>query len=111
MTQPKYKIKKGDIVEVITGRDRGTRGEVVRVLPRKGRVVVEGVNRRKRHQKSYQAGNRTIQGGIIEFNAPIHISNVMLVCPKCGQRTRVGLRRDENGKRHRVCRKCGADID
>ncbi len=111
MTQPNYKIKKGDIVEVLTGRDRGTRGEVVRVLRKQGRVVIEGVNRRKRHQKSYQAGNRTIQGGIIEFNAPIHISNVMLVCPKCGQRTRVGIRRDEDGTRHRVCRKCGADID
>ncbi len=111
MTQPKYKIKKGDIVEVLTGRDRGKRGEVVRVLRKVGRVVVEGVNRRKRHQKSYQAGNRTIQGGIMEFNAPIHISNVMLVCPKCGQRTRVGIRRDEDGTRHRVCRKCGADID
>ncbi len=111
MTQPKFKIKKGDMVEVITGRDKGRRGEVVRVLPKKARVVVQGVNRRKRHRKSYQAGGRTLEGGIIEFEAPIHISNVMLICPKCGQRTRVGIRRDEDGTRHRVCKKCGADID
>ncbi|NPA05826.1 MAG: 50S ribosomal protein L24 [Chloroflexi bacterium] len=111
MTQAKFKIKKGDMVEVITGRDKGRRGEVVRVLPKKARVVVQGVNRRKRHRKSYQAGGRTLEGGIIEFEAPIHISNVMLICPKCGQRTRVGIRRDEDGTRHRVCKKCGADID
>ncbi len=105
------RIKKEDIVEVIAGNDRGARGRVLRVIPRENRVVVESVNIRKKHQRPMQAGRGQVQAGIIQFEAPIHASNVMLVCPQCDKRTRVGIRRDEEGKRIRVCKECGEDID
>lgn len=108
---PKMRIKKEDIVEVIAGNDRGARGRVLRVIPRENRVVVESVNIRKKHQRPMQAGRGQVQAGIIQFEAPIHASNVMLVCPQCDKRTRVGIRRDEEGKRIRVCKECGEDID
>ncbi len=108
----KVKIRKGDTVEVISGResDKGKRGEVIRVFPKEGRVVVQGVNIRKKHQRQIQTQGRTMSPGIIEFEAPVHISNVMLVCPKCDESTRVGLQRDQDGVR-RVCKKCGEVID
>ncbi len=108
----KVKIRKGDTVEVISGRseDKGKRGEVIKVYPREGRVAVQGVNIRKKHQGQYQTQGRSISPGIIEFEAPIHISNVMLVCPKCDEATRVGIQRDEDGQ-HRVCKRCEALID
>lgn len=108
----KVKIKKGDIVEVISGRasDKGRRGEVIRVLPKEQRVVVQGINLRKKHQRQVQAQGRTLSPGIIEFEAPVHISNVMLVCPKCDERTRVGIQR-EDGQARRLCKRCGALID
>lgn len=84
----KAKIRKGDTVEVISGReqDKGKRGEVIRVIPDEHRVVVQGVNLRKKHQRQVQTqGRRNIQPGIIEFEAPIDISNVMLVCPRCDE--------------------------
>ncbi|NPV66553.1 MAG: 50S ribosomal protein L24 [Anaerolineae bacterium] len=105
------RIKKGDTVEVIAGKDLGKRGEVLRVLPKENRVVVAQVNIAKKHQRPMQAGRQQIQPGIIEFEAPLHASNVMLVCPKCSARTRVGFRINEDGRKVRVCRKCGADID
>lgn len=109
----KFKIRKGDIVEVISGRqeDKGKRGEVIRVLTDEARVVVQGVNLRIKHQRAVttQSG-RQITPGRIQFEAPIHISNVMLVCPKCGKATRVGIQRDERGA-HRVCKQCQAMID
>ncbi len=105
----KIKIRKGDTVEVIAGRDKGKRGEVIRVLPKERRVVVQGVNIRKKHQQQVQAQGRTITPGIIEFEAPIDISNVMLVCPTCDEPTRVGIRRTE-GVAERVCKRCGALI-
>ncbi len=77
------RIKKGDTVEVIAGKDKGSRGEVLRVLPKAKRVVVERVNIAKKHQRPVQAGRGQVQPGIIEFEAPIHLSNVMLVCPQC----------------------------
>ena len=79
------KIKKGDTVEVISGRseDKGKRGEVIRVLPENNRVVVQGVNIRVKHQRQVQSQGRTINPGRVRFEAPLHISNVMLVCPKC----------------------------
>jgi large subunit ribosomal protein L24 len=104
------KIKKGDVVEVISGNDLGTRGEVLRVEPRHMRVVIEQVNVRKKHQRPVQAGRGQVQAGIIQFEAPIHLSNVMLVCPQCSEATRVGIRRDGQ-TRIRVCKKCGSDID
>lgn len=108
----KFKIHKGDTVEVISGRqeDKGRRGEVIRVLS-EGRVVVQGVNMRIKHQRQVQTqSGRQINPGRIQFEAPIHISNVMLVCPKCGKATRVRIERDESGP-HRVCKKCQAMID
>jgi large subunit ribosomal protein L24 len=105
----KLKIKIGDTVEIISGRERGTRGEVLRLEPRKRRVVVRGVNLRKKHQRQIQAAGRTMSPGIIQFEAPIDISNVMLICPKCDERVRVGFQVDGKN-RQRVCRKCEAVV-
>jgi large subunit ribosomal protein L24 len=108
----KHKIRKGDTVEVISGRfeDKGKRGEVIKVLPDVDRVVVQGVNMRKKHQSQVQTQGRTLAPGIIEFEAPIHISNVMLVCPKCGEAVRVGVQR-EDGEARRVCKNCSSLVD
>ena len=108
----KFKIRKGDTVEVITGNeeDKGKRGEVIKVMPGEHRVVVQGVNLRTKHQRQVQTQGRTINPGRIQFEAPLDISNVMLVCPTCNELTRVGLNRDESGS-HRVCKKCKALID
>ncbi|HHE72587.1 MAG TPA: 50S ribosomal protein L24 [Chloroflexi bacterium] len=104
------RIRKGDTVEVISGDDRGVRGEVVRVLPKENRVVVSGVNVMIRHQSAQRAGRSQVQGGRVQFEAPIHLSNVMLVCPSCDRATRVGYRKVD-GRKVRVCRKCGEVID
>jgi large subunit ribosomal protein L24 len=108
----KLKIRKGDTVEIISGRrdDKGKRGEVIRVIPEKRRVVVQGVNIRHKHQRQVQTQGRTMNPGIIEFEAPVDISNVMLVCPKCNEPSRVGIQRDE-GEVQRLCKKCGALFD
>ncbi len=107
------KIHKGDTVEVINGRleDKGKRGEVIRVLPKDGRVVVQGVNLRTKHQRQVQSQGRTISPGKVRFEAAIDISNVMLVCPKCSKITRVGLSRSDDGKSMRICKQCEAVID
>jgi large subunit ribosomal protein L24 len=105
------RIKRGDTVEVIAGKDKGTRGDVLRVIPKVERVVVERVNIARKHQRPVQAGRQQIQPGIIEFEAPIHLSNVMLVCPQCSAATRVGFRVNEDGRKVRVCRKCEQDIE
>ena len=105
------RIKKGDTVEVIAGKDLGQQGAVLRVLPKFDRVVVEGVNIAKKHQKPRQAGNQQTQAGIIEFEAPLHLSNVMLVCTQCKNATRVNFRLNEEGHKVRVCKKCKQDID
>ncbi|MGF1505439.1 MAG: 50S ribosomal protein L24 [Anaerolineae bacterium] len=109
--RPKMKIKEGDLVEVIAGNDRGARGRVTRVLPKKQRVVGEGVNIRKKHLRPIQANNQEMQPGIIQFEAPIHVSNVMLVDPNTDRPTRVSIRRDEEGFPVRVARVSGKDID
>jgi len=101
------KIKKEDLVMVIAGKDKGKRGKVLRVFPQKNRVMVDKVNVVKRHQRPTQ----TSQGGIIEKESPIHISNVMLICPKCGESTRVGYRFLQDGRKVRSCKKCGEIID
>ena len=108
----KLKIRKGDTVELISGRseEKGKRGEVIRVLAEEHRVVVQGVNLRTKHQGQVQSQGRTVNPGIVKLEMPIDISNVMLVCPKCGKTTRVSLSRDE-GKVLRVCKKCDALID
>ena len=103
------KIKKGDTVEVIAGEQKGTRGTVQRVDGKEGRVVVAGVNMVKKHQKPMPGRAARTQVGIIEFEAPIALSKVMLVCPKCGEAARVGYRLD-GARKVRVCRNCGADL-
>ena len=109
----RVKIRKGDTVEVISGRleDKGKRGEVINVLPDEDRVVVQGVNIRTKHQRQVQTqAGRQINPGRIQFEGKMHISNVMLVCPTCKEPTRVSIRRDEEGA-HRVCKKCEAIIN
>jgi large subunit ribosomal protein L24 len=100
------KLKKGDEVEVLAGKDLGKRGAVMRVLPASNKVIVDRVNIAKKHQKPTKA---TMQGGIIDKEMPIHASNVGLVCNACRKPTRIGYR-FEAGKKIRVCRKCGGDI-
>ncbi|MBC8335514.1 MAG: 50S ribosomal protein L24 [Anaerolineales bacterium] len=108
----KNKIRKGDTVEIISGRfeDKGKRGEVINVIPDDDRVVVQGANLRTKHQAQVQTQGRTINPGMIKFEGTMHISNVMLVCPKCDQPTRIAVQRDEDGA-HRVCKKCQAIIE
>jgi len=109
----RVKIRKGDTVEVISGRleDKGKRGEVINVLPDESRVVVQSVNIRTKHQRQVQMqSGQQINAGRIQYEGKLHISNVMLVCPKCGKPTRVGIQRDDEGA-HRVCKKCQAMID
>ena len=108
------KIHKGDSVEIITGRrdEVGKRGEVIKVLPQEHRVVVQGLNLRKKHQKQVQTQQgRNLKPGIVEFEGSVDISNVMLVCPKCDNPTRVGFHRDETGDSQRVCKECGELMD
>lgn len=104
------RIKKGDTVQVVSGDDRDMRGEVLRVMPRENRLVISGVNIITKHQSAQRAGRSQAQGGRIQFEAPINMSNVMLVCPKCDAATRVGFG-VEDGQKVRVCRKCGKAID
>ncbi|MFQ5401254.1 MAG: 50S ribosomal protein L24 [Anaerolineae bacterium] len=106
------RIKVGDEVQVIAGNYKGARGMVQRVLEKRDRIVVSGVNMVKKHQKPQAAGGRSqAQGGIIEFEAPIHVSNVMLICPETDEPTRVGVRRDEDGRPIRYAKRSGEDID
>ncbi len=105
------RIKVNDEVVVIAGNYKGVRGTVQRVLPKENRVVVSGVNMVKKHQKPRPTGGRTqAQGGIIEFEAPIDASNVMVIDPSSGVPTRVGIRRDENGRRVRFAKSSGSDL-
>ncbi len=102
------KIKKGDKVEVLTGKHRGKQGKVLRSLPEDRRVIVEGVNLAKRHARP---SKENPQGGIITKEAPIDISNVALVCDSCSRRVRVGYNVSGEGVKRRICRSCGADLD
>ncbi|GAB2618885.1 50S ribosomal protein L24 [Streptomyces capparidis] len=106
------KIKKGDLVQVITGKDRGKQGKVIQAFPREDRVLVEGVNRVKKHTKAGQTARGSRTGGIITTEAPIHVSNVMLIVEKDGKKvpTRVGYRFDEDGNKIRVAKRTGEDI-
>jgi large subunit ribosomal protein L24 len=104
----KVKIKKNDQVAVVAGKNRGSKGKVLRVNPEKGTVVVERVNMIKRHTKANP--QKQIKGGILEREAPIHISNVMLVDPESGKPTRVGRKRLEDGSGTRVAKKSGATL-
>ncbi len=101
------RIRKGDRVRVLTGKDRGKEGEVMRALPAKGKVIVEGVNVAKRHQRPTRA---TMQGGIIDKDMPIPVANVALVCPACRKPTRVGYVVHPDGTKSRRCKKCQGEI-
>jgi large subunit ribosomal protein L24 len=100
------KLKKGDRVKVIAGKDIGKDGVIMRVIPEKNKVIVEGVNIAKKHQRPTRA---TMQGGIIDKDMPLHASNVALICGSCGA-TRVGYRIDDAGNKIRICRKCQGDL-
>jgi large subunit ribosomal protein L24 len=102
------KIRKGDRVQVLTGRDKGRQGEVIRVMPTEDRALVQGINLVKRHQKAAGIGN---PGGINEKEAPIHLSNLSLIDPKSGKPTRVGFKLLEDGKKVRVARASGEVLD
>ena len=100
------RIRKGDRVRVIAGKDLGKEGDVMAVLPKANKVIVDGVNVAKRHQKATRA---TMQGGIIDKDMPIPVANVAIICSACGP-TRVGYRFDPDGTKIRVCKKCGGDL-
>ena len=102
----KIKIKRQDQVLVISGRDRGARGKVMRVFPSKGTAIVEGINIIKRHTKPNP--QRQVQGGVVEREAPIHIDKLMLICPESGKPTRVGWKRLNDGSTVRVSKSSGA---
>ncbi len=99
------KLRKGDRVVVLSGKDVGKEGEITRVIPERSRVIVDGVNVAKKHQRATRA---TMQGGIIDKDMPVHVSNVAILCPSCG-RTRIGYRVEGDAK-VRVCRKCGREL-
>ncbi|WP_241158293.1 50S ribosomal protein L24 [Cohnella candidum] len=104
----KLHVKKDDNVIVITGKDKGKKGRVIAAYPRENRVLIEGVNMVKRHTRPNQANP---QGGIIEREAPIHVSNVMHIDPKSGKPTRIGYKVLDNGKKVRIAKKSGQEID
>jgi large subunit ribosomal protein L24 len=100
-------VRRGDKVRIIAGKENGKEGKVLHAFPEKQRVTVEGMNMVKRATRPSQ---KNPQGGIMQSEGTMHVSNVMLICPNCGQPTRIARRR-ENGDRIRVCKKCGKDID
>ena len=101
-------VRRGDTVAVIAGRERGKRGKVLRVLPAAGRVIVEKVNMMKKHQRPTQ---KLRQGGIIEREGPLALSNVLVVCPSCDKPSRTGVKILTDGRKVRVCRRCNESID
>jgi large subunit ribosomal protein L24 len=111
---PGVDIKKDDQVRVMNGKSRGHQGRVIRVMPREGRVMVEGAAMAKKHQRTQgkrsQSGSQLQQGGIIDTESFIDISNVQIVCKSCGRPTRVGHRVEADGTKVRLCRKCGEDL-
>ena len=102
-------VRKNDNVIVVTGKDRGKRGRVLKVLPDRNRVVVEGVNFIKRHTRPNP--QRNVKGGIVEREASFHASNVQIVCPECGAPTRIGHQLLGDGRKVRICRKCDGAVD
>lgn len=104
----KSSLKKDDIVQVTTGKEKGKKGKVLAFFPETGKLTVEKLNMLKRHMKS---DGKSRQAGIVEKEGPIHVSNVLLVCDKCGKGVRVKRKKLEDGKRVRVCRKCEEVLD
>ena len=109
MSRLQTPIRKNDNVLVTTGKDRGKKGRVIRVVPEKNRLIVEGVNLIKRHTRPNPAKN--IKGGVVQREASLHASNVQLVCPECGAQTRIGHKVLEDGRKVRICRKCEGVVD
>jgi large subunit ribosomal protein L24 len=109
MAQLETPIRRNDTVLVTVGKDRGKRGRVLKVLPTRNRVIIEGVNLIKRHTRPNPRAN--IKGGIVEREASLHASNVQLVCPECGAQTRIGHKVLEDGRKVRICRKCEGVVD
>lgn len=101
-------IKKGDTVQIMTGKDAGKKGKVIRAIPENGKIVIEGANRAKRHSRPTRA---LPQGGILQIEQPLDVSNAMLVCSKCKKPTRVGKKVLENDQKVRVCKRCGEVLD
>jgi len=97
------KIKKGDRVKIIQGKDRGREGVVKRVIPKENKIIVDGINIAKKHVKPRGEDQK---GGIIRVEKPLHASKAMVICPACGQPTRVGYQVDKKGEKYRICRKC-----
>ena len=108
MAKKQSHIRKNDKVMVIAGKEKGKIGTILKMIPQKEKAVVEKLNMVKRHTR---AGPKTAKGGIIEKEAPIHISNLMLVCGKCAEETRVGKKLLEDGSKVRFCKKCGEILD
>ncbi len=104
------KIRKGDTVQVRSGKDRGLKGRVIAAFPKSEKLLVEGVNRVHRHTKVTTTQRGAQSGGIVTQEAPVHVSNVAVVCPGCGRPARVGHRTGEDGRSVRICRRCGADM-
>ena len=109
MSQLRTPIRKNDNVLVVTGKDRGKKGRVLKMFPAKNRIVVEGVNFIKRHTRPNPRAN--VKGGIVEREAPVHASNVQIVCPECGAPTRIGRQILGDGRKVRVCVKCDGAVD
>jgi len=109
MSKLQTPVRKNDNVVVVTGKDRGKRGRVLKVLPARNRIVVEGVNFVKRHTRPNPQQN--VKGGIVERESSLHASNVQIVCPECGAPTRIGHQLLGDGRKVRVCRKCDGAVD
>ncbi len=109
MSRLQTPVRKNDTVIVVGGKDRGKRGRILRVLPDRNRVIVEGVNFIKRHTRPNP--QRNVKGGIVEREASLHASNVQIVCPECGAPTRIGHQLLGDGRKVRVCRKCDGAVD
>lgn len=108
MSQAKLHVKKGDNVKIISGKDKGKEGKILEAYPNKSRVLVEGVNMVKKHAKPSQINP---QGGILNQEAPVHVSNVMVIDPSTNEPTRIGFKTDENGKKVRIAKKSGEALD
>ena len=109
MSRLQTPVRKNDNVVIMTGKDRGKRGRVLKVLPARNRLVVEGANMVKRHTRPNP--QRNIKGGIVEMEGSLHASNVQIVCPECGAPTRIGHQLLVDGRKVRVCRKCDGAVD
>ena len=107
MSLVKLHVKKGDNVTILSGKDKGKQGKIISAMPKEGKVIVEGVNKVKRHSKP---SPKVPNGGIISKEMPLHVCKVQLICPACNKPTRIA-HKDVNGKNARVCKKCGEVID